>query len=146
MNNLKIYRRRLGLSQYKLADKTGVTRTTLNRLETGALPMTVDMANRLAPFFECSADDLLGEDKVRTIIKSSDKSHRPSFQEALKGFVSSFGKEYNDVTNRSLSNPAFRDSCSIELYKAVEGMTSMTYQDLKRVVDFISKKPLKKNK
>ena len=138
MNNLKKYRLALGLSQYQLAERTGILRTTLNRIETGALPMTMKMANRLSPFFSCTPDELIGEDRIRAHVLTGDKGYTPSFNEAFNGFVSSFAEEYSDAVGGDKPNDAFKDGQSAKLYELARGLTALSYDDVKKVLEYVN--------
>lgn len=64
-NNLKHYRTKAGLSQMKLAELTGVSRTYISEVEIGASRLTLKMAERMAPHLHCEPHDLLGMDAIK---------------------------------------------------------------------------------
>lgn len=57
---LKKQREGTGLSQYKLAEKMGVSQATVGMWESGKREPNFSMLCKLADFFEISVDELLG--------------------------------------------------------------------------------------
>lgn len=57
---LKKHRESAGLSQYKLAEKIGVSQATVGMWESGKREPNFDMLCRLADLFGVATDDLLG--------------------------------------------------------------------------------------
>ena len=134
MNNLKQYRLKLGLNQEELAKKVGIVRTTINKYETGFMPMSLKTAEKLSKFFGCTADELIGEDKFRASVRSARKGYIPSFRESLDGFITSFTKEYNDYKKRKKPNAVFRDDKDVELYEELRRMPVSTFGRLDDVI------------
>lgn len=146
MNNLKEYRLRLGLTQEELAEKLGMVRTTIVKYETGSMAMTMKVAEKLSKKLGCSADDLIGEDKFRAIIKTTKKGYTPTFSESLDGFITSFAKPYNDVINKRRPNDVFKTEKDVELYEKLKSMSSVsTYNKLSGEI-FLFKESEKKDK
>lgn len=58
--NLKTVRKKKKISQQKLADIIGVSRSTIAMWETGGSQPDNDSLSRLASFFNCTTDYLLG--------------------------------------------------------------------------------------
>jgi len=57
-NHLKVYRKKLALTQEALAKKVQVSRKSINTIENGIfIPSTV-LALRIAEVLECTVDDL----------------------------------------------------------------------------------------
>lgn len=146
MNNLKQYRLKLGLNQDELAKKVGIVRTTINKYETGFMPMSLKTAEKLSKFFGCTADELIGEDKFRASIRSAKKGYIPSFRESFDGFITSFTKEYNDYKKRKKPNSVFRDDKDIELYEELRKMPISTYGRLEDSIDQFNKEDKPKSK
>ena len=59
--NLKPLRKAAHLTQQQLADKSGISRVTLARIETGACNPSLDSLRALALALGCTIDQLLGE-------------------------------------------------------------------------------------
>ena len=57
-NNVKKYRKILKLRQEDLANDLGVTRQTINAIESGKHDPNLKLAFKLARVFNCSVDDL----------------------------------------------------------------------------------------
>ncbi|WP_440770076.1 helix-turn-helix transcriptional regulator [Natronorubrum sp. DTA28] len=57
-NELKVYRAMHDLTQEDLAKEVGVTRQTINALETGRYDPSLELAFKLAIYFDCSIEDL----------------------------------------------------------------------------------------
>ncbi|MFP8888254.1 helix-turn-helix transcriptional regulator [Natrialbaceae archaeon A-CW2] len=57
-NELRAYRDRHDLSQGDLAAAVGVSRQTINALERERYDPSLELAFKLAGFFECSIEDL----------------------------------------------------------------------------------------
>lgn len=146
MNNLKEYRLKLGLTQDELSKKVGIVRTTINKYETGFMPMTLNTAKKLSKFFDCKPDELLGEDKCRAIIKTAKKDHKPSFREALDGFITIFTKDYNDYKRKKKPNVSFENDKDIELYEELRRMPISTYGRLEDSINQFNKENKPKSK
>ena len=57
-NNLKQFRNDLNLSQEELANKTGVSRQTINSIEKGKLDPSLSLVLKLLKVLECSLNEL----------------------------------------------------------------------------------------
>lgn len=57
-NNIKVWRAKNNLTQEELAKKLSVTRQTINAIERGKYDPSLELAFRLASFFECSIEDI----------------------------------------------------------------------------------------
>jgi putative transcriptional regulator len=57
-NMLKEHRARLGLSQAALADQLGVSRQSINAIETGKWDPSLPLAFELADLFGCKVEEL----------------------------------------------------------------------------------------
>lgn len=57
---IKEKRIELGYSQEKIGAETGLTRQRINRLENGERIPNIEDIGRLATFFDCTSDYLLG--------------------------------------------------------------------------------------
>ena len=63
MNNLRYYREKAGLSQYDLAEKTGIEQSLISRAEKGVKDLPGQRWKVMAKVLECTVDDLLGAGK-----------------------------------------------------------------------------------
>lgn len=60
--NVKHLRNSKGISQQELADKIGIDRSTISRIENNEIETTVDNALKIAEVLKVSLADLLGKD------------------------------------------------------------------------------------
>ncbi len=65
---VKELRKNRKMTQYDLADATGISRVTITRYENGTRTPTIDNLTTLATFFGVTVDDLAG---INTTIESS---------------------------------------------------------------------------
>lgn len=61
-NNIPTYREREGLSQGELATAVGVSRQTINAVERNRYDPSLELAFKLAVYFECQIEDLFEPD------------------------------------------------------------------------------------
>ena len=59
-NDLKEFRKKHGISQEKLAEKTNVTRQTIISIENGKYVPSLPLALKFAKEFNCRVEDLFG--------------------------------------------------------------------------------------
>ena len=57
-NNLKVWRAKEDLTQEKLAIQVGVSRQTINAIETGKYDPSLELAFKLADRFDCQIEDI----------------------------------------------------------------------------------------
>lgn len=57
-NNIKVFRKEFGLTQEDIANKTGVTRQTINAIENNKYSPTLELAMRLAQIFNTSVEGI----------------------------------------------------------------------------------------
>lgn len=57
-NNLKVWRAKEDLTQEDLAKEVGVSRQTINAIETGRYDPSLKLAFKLAVRFDCSIEDI----------------------------------------------------------------------------------------
>lgn len=57
-NELKVYRAKRDITQEELAKEVGVTRQTINAIETERYDPSLELAFNLAEYFDCSIEDL----------------------------------------------------------------------------------------
>ncbi|WP_121742638.1 helix-turn-helix transcriptional regulator [Natronorubrum halophilum] len=55
---LKVYRAKRDITQEELAKEVGVTRQTINAIETGRYNPSLELAFALAEYFDCTIEDL----------------------------------------------------------------------------------------
>lgn len=70
MNLVKL-RNNIGLSQQDVAEKIGIKKTTYWSYETGRTEPPIEILNKLADFFGCSVDYLLGHQTKNTVYLDS---------------------------------------------------------------------------
>jgi len=61
-NNIGVYRERTGLSQGELATAVGVSRQTINAVERDRYDPSLELAFRLAAYFDCRVEELFDPD------------------------------------------------------------------------------------
>lgn len=61
-NNIKFLRTKNGISQQGLADKVGIDRSTVSRIENNEIETTIDNAIKIADALNISLYDLVGKD------------------------------------------------------------------------------------
>ena len=64
MNNLKVLRKRKGVSQKDMAEFLGVAHSAYNMYETGARSMNPDVLTKLSDYFGVSIDVILGRENI----------------------------------------------------------------------------------
>lgn len=57
-NELKVYRAMEDITQGELADRVGVSRQTINSIETGRYDPSLELAFKLAEEFDCDIEDI----------------------------------------------------------------------------------------
>jgi transcriptional regulator with XRE-family HTH domain len=60
-NNLRTIRKSKNLTQYELADLTGIGRVNITRYELGTSNVPMKNAIKIADALDCTLDDLFGE-------------------------------------------------------------------------------------
>lgn len=64
-NKLKVERAKKDLTQEELAEEMEVSRQTVNAIETGKYDPSLELALKLAEFFECNVEDIFSiESKI----------------------------------------------------------------------------------
>ena len=61
MIRIKMLREKLGISQYELAQKVGISQVCLCRYETGERSPSYQILKRIANELDCTVDYLIGE-------------------------------------------------------------------------------------
>lgn len=62
-NNLKVWRAKHDLTQEKLAEKVNVTRQTINAIERGKYDPSLELAFKLADYFDCRIEDIFNPEE-----------------------------------------------------------------------------------
>lgn len=57
-NTLKVWRARADVTQAELADEVGVARQTINSIERGRYDPSLELAFRIATYFDCAVEDV----------------------------------------------------------------------------------------
>lgn len=69
-NNIKFLRTKNGISQQGLADKVGIDRSTVSRIENNEIETTIDNAIKIADALNVSLYDLVSKDLRTTNIET----------------------------------------------------------------------------
>lgn len=62
-NNMKIFRKEFSLTQEDIANKTGVTRQTINAIENNKYSPSLELALKLSNIFDCSVEEIFQLDE-----------------------------------------------------------------------------------
>ncbi|MFO7967035.1 MAG: helix-turn-helix transcriptional regulator [Archaeoglobaceae archaeon] len=62
-NNLKVWRATKDITQQELAREVGVTRQTINAIEKGKYDPSLELAFKLANYFNCRIEDIFTYEK-----------------------------------------------------------------------------------
>lgn len=57
-NNIKVFRAKFDISQRELAEEIGVTRKTINTIETGRFVPSTILSMKIAKFFQVKVEDV----------------------------------------------------------------------------------------
>lgn len=61
-NSLKVWRAKQDLTQADLAEAVGVSRQTINAIEVGRYDPSLELAFKLAAYFDCPIEDIFEPD------------------------------------------------------------------------------------
>lgn len=67
--NIKYYRKRMGITQTQLAELTGVHPVSIRKYETNKMQPQIDILKKLASFFNISLDDLCSDSEPKEEIE-----------------------------------------------------------------------------
>lgn len=82
------------------------------------------MRQRNWPPLKCKPEELIGDDNIRVLLIVQNKKE-PTFKEALKGFINSYGRKYHDCAISDIGyTPVFYDKESKELYKTIKHLVN----------------------
>ena len=73
MNNLKLYRKKTGKSQYEIAEFLGMTQAAYGNYELGKRQVGVEILNKLADLYGVTIDDLVGRNDIGKQISEQPK-------------------------------------------------------------------------
>lgn len=93
-NNIETLRKLNGLSQQQLANKLGVSVSTIYAYEAGSRRLYDKMIIKLVDLFECTADEILGI----VPIKSISHNHVSIFVDNLNNEINDLQKKVNDFS------------------------------------------------
>lgn len=74
MNRIKEIRLVNNMKQSDLADKLNVTQATVSGWESGRRTPDLETVRRIAELFDCSIDELLGNEKTPTVEQNGERS------------------------------------------------------------------------
>lgn len=100
MKNLRILRETNKLTQREFAEKLDIAKTTLCYYEQGKISPSIDTLNKIADFFGCSVDYLVGHETQAIL-------HLDSFTPAQQNIISQI-KELDDHELAILEGFLFR--------------------------------------
>ena len=84
-NNIKYLRTKNGISQQGLADKVGIDRSTVSRIENNEIETTIDNAIKIADALNVSLYDLVSKDLRTTNIETPpNKENHEKYKQLLK--------------------------------------------------------------
>lgn len=84
-NNIKFLRTKNGISQQGLADKVGIDRSTVSRIENNEIETTIDNAIKIADALNVSLYDLVSKDLRTTNIETPpNKENHEKYKQLLK--------------------------------------------------------------
>lgn len=136
MNNLKKFREKSGMNQTELSKASGVIRTTINRLEVGAFPMTMKLANRLCGALKCKPEELLGEDAIRLKTINAEGKSDLSFTEVINGIVNSYTTKFLRSRNDIRFSEEFLNTRDLKLFTVIHTLPDMTDDQLDALANF----------
>lgn len=143
MNNLKYLRKKANISLRKLEEYTGITFTTLGKIENNQRSLRLSHINALCDFFKVSSDFLLGKSDTGIIVelkKSFAIINKNDYEKYLEnGWLTEY-VEYNSVwrlPNNYLGNlldPENNASIKNEILSEIDMLSE---EQLKKVLKFI---------
>ena len=120
MNNLKRIRKEHNLSQYELADMSGIERSLIAHIETNRVKMTYRVAIILANTLHCYPSELLGEDLIDI---------HGGFKESLILLCNS-----NRLRLQKQTDPSSLDEEQIILFNIIENLLCMNKNGLTKTL------------
>lgn len=84
MENLRLLREERKITQREFAQKLGISKTTLCYYEQGKVSPSVEMLTKIADFFNCSTDYLLGHQAKNVLYLDSYTPTQKNIIEAVK--------------------------------------------------------------
>lgn len=92
MEILKIMREKYGLKQKDFAKKIDIQPTTYNQYETGVREPNIQQLTKIANFYNCSIDYLVGREEIK-----SEKKQPEQIELEVEGILSDKQKELLDI-------------------------------------------------
>lgn len=97
--NIKYLRNETKLSQQALADKIGVDRSTISRIENNEIETTIDNAIKIANAFNIDLSDLVGKDlRLKQDVPESE------YDKKLKQLETDTGVKISYASDKELTN------------------------------------------
>lgn len=84
--NIKYYRKRMGITQTQLAELTGVHPVSIRKYETNKMQPQIDILKKLASFFNISLDDLCSDSEPKEEIERKNLNKR-IWKEKISGNI-----------------------------------------------------------
>lgn len=100
---LATLRKQKGLSQYELAKRLGFTRGQISNYEQGTRQPDFDTLEKIANFFECSVDYLLGRSNDPRLSADEDKEVDKKVKELMEIIESMPEEKRNEMKEKILA-------------------------------------------
>lgn len=162
-NNIRYYRKKMGLNQVAFADLIGAKRNTISDYERGRSNPSIDLIRKMAELFRISLDDLIEKEMSQFSTKKLNGEELKAYklEEAAPIYQSKPIEEFNNAifadipeqkhlqitkyTERLLSElqqlKQQNENKDTEIFylKNLIAAKEQTIQNLKRLIDFLEK-------
>lgn len=129
-NKLREFREKRRMTQAKLAELSGVSRTSISYLEQGRQKLRYPTAEKLAAILGCTPDDLIGSDAVQAHFIGQHPT--VSLNDVLESIVDDISLRSVSRAGRSIVLSCERDR---QLYRLLVGATRLGDSELRTLAD-----------
>ena len=133
MNKLREARRKRKMTQRELAERAGIDHATISKIETGAMAMTMRSARIFGEALGWKPEELIGDDRLRTIVVSADGDRDRPFSELLEAFLRGYERAYNEKVLCHAESAVFPDYDECGLFDLLRNFMSLGKSDQKKV-------------